>query len=117
MRMGPVSGQWADAFIEFADTLVNDYDVVGLSEQLIDRLMALLPIAAVGMLLGDENATLRVFAASSEHARLLEVSRSSSTTWTAIPRAGRPSPRRPGSSGSGRCTRYRCGCARNGSGR
>ena len=71
--MGPVSGQWADAFIEFADTLVNDYDVVGLSEQLIDRLMALLPIAAVGMLLGDENATLRVFAASSEHARLLEV--------------------------------------------
>ena len=65
--------QWADVFIEFADTLVDDYDVVELAEQLIDRLMELLPIAAAGMLLGDENAKLSVFAASSEHARLLEL--------------------------------------------
>lgn len=36
----------ANAFVGLADTLVADYDVVELAQQLIDNAIALLPIAA-----------------------------------------------------------------------
>ncbi|MCW2518952.1 MAG: transcriptional regulator, partial [Mycobacterium sp.] len=35
----------ANAFVGLADTLVADYDVIELAQQLIDSTMALLPIA------------------------------------------------------------------------
>lgn len=63
----------ANAFVGLADTLVADYDVVELAQQLIDSTMALLPIAAAGILLGDSSAELHVFASSSEQSRLLEL--------------------------------------------
>lgn len=63
----------ANAFVGLADTLVADYDVIELAQQLIDDAMALLPISAAGILLGDATGTLHVFASSSEQSRLLEL--------------------------------------------
>jgi len=63
----------ARAFVGLADTLVADYDVIELAQQLVDNSMALLPIAAAGILLGDARGELHVFASSSEHTRLLEL--------------------------------------------
>ena len=63
----------ANAFVGLADTLVADYDVVELAQQLIDNTMTLLPIAAAGILLGDASGELHVFASSSEQTRLLEL--------------------------------------------
>lgn len=63
----------ATAFVGLADTLVADYDVIELAQQLIDSTMLLLPIAAAGILLGDANGDLHVFASSSEESRLLEL--------------------------------------------
>jgi hypothetical protein len=62
----------ASAFVRLADTLVADYDAVELTQQLIDNAMSLLPIAAAGILLGDTNGELHLYAASSEQATLLE---------------------------------------------
>jgi ANTAR domain/GAF domain len=63
----------ANAFVGLADTLVADYDVIELAQQLIDDAMALLPISAAGILLGDASGTLHVFASTSERTRLLEL--------------------------------------------
>jgi hypothetical protein len=63
----------ANAFVGLADTLVVDYDVIELAQQLIDNAMGLLPIAAAGILLGDATGELHVFASSSEQTRLLEL--------------------------------------------
>lgn len=63
----------AHAFVGLADTLVADYDVVELAQQLIDSSMALLPVAAAGILLGDARGNLHVLASSSEQTRLLEL--------------------------------------------
>lgn len=63
----------ATAFVGLADTLVADYDVIELAQQLIDSTMSLLPIAAAGILLGDSSGDLHVFASSSEQTRLLEL--------------------------------------------
>lgn len=63
----------ASAFVGLADTLIADYDVIELAQQLIDSTMTLLPIAAAGILLGDSNGDLHVFASSSEETRLLEL--------------------------------------------
>ena len=65
--------QLAHAFVGLADTLVADYDVIELAQQLIDNSMMLLPIAAAGIVLADIQGDLRVFASSSEHTRLLEL--------------------------------------------
>ena len=63
----------ANAFVGLADTLVADYDVVELAQQLIDNSMTLLPIEAAGIVLGDGTGELHVFASSSEQTRLLEL--------------------------------------------
>lgn len=63
----------ANAFVGLADTLVAEYDVIELAQQLIDSTMSLLPIAAAGILLGDMKGELHVFASSSEQTRLLEL--------------------------------------------
>jgi GAF domain-containing protein len=63
----------ANAFVSLADTLVADYDVIELAQQLIDSTMTLLPIDAAGILLGDAKGELHVFASSSEQTRLLEL--------------------------------------------
>ena len=65
--------QLAHAFVGLADTLVADYDVIELAQQLIDNSMMLLPIAAAGIVLADIQGEMRVFASSSEQTRLLEL--------------------------------------------
>ena len=65
--------QLANAFVGLADTLVADYDVIELAQQLIDNSMSLLPIAAAGILIGGPQGDLTVIASSSEQTRLLEL--------------------------------------------
>ncbi|MEX3644819.1 MULTISPECIES: GAF and ANTAR domain-containing protein [Mycolicibacterium] len=65
--------QLANTFVGLADTLVADYDVVEFAQRLVDNLTALLPVSSAGIMLGDANGRLHVFASSSEHTRLLEL--------------------------------------------
>lgn len=63
----------ADAFVRLADTLVEDYDVVDLLNQLTEACIDLLQVAAAGMLLDDQQGHLVVVATTNEEARLVEV--------------------------------------------
>ncbi|MEE6169132.1 MULTISPECIES: GAF and ANTAR domain-containing protein [unclassified Mycolicibacterium] len=65
--------QLAGAFVGLADTLVADYDVAEFAQRLVDRLTTLLPVSEAGIMLGDGNQHLHVFASSSESTRLLEL--------------------------------------------
>jgi hypothetical protein len=63
----------ANTFVGLAETLVADYDAVELAQQLIDNSMELLPIAQAGIVLGDAQGKLHVFASSSQQTQLLEL--------------------------------------------
>jgi GAF domain-containing protein len=65
--------QLADVFVEMADTLVDDFDVLDFLHMLTERCVQLLGVSAAGLLLTDEHGILRVVAASSERTRLLEL--------------------------------------------
>jgi hypothetical protein len=64
----------ARTFVELADTLVEDFDVVDLLTLLTHRCVEALEVTAAGLMLaGPGGADLRVLAASSEAMRLLEL--------------------------------------------
>jgi transcriptional regulator with GAF, ATPase, and Fis domain len=63
----------ADVFVEMADTLVDDFDVIDFLHVLTERSVQLLGVSAAGLLLTDERDQLQVLAASSEQSRLLEL--------------------------------------------
>jgi GAF domain-containing protein len=63
----------ADVFVEMADTLVDDFDVIDFLHVLTERCVQLLGISAAGLLLTDGQDKLQVVAASSERTRLLEL--------------------------------------------
>jgi GAF domain-containing protein len=63
----------AVTFVEMADALVDEFDVIDLLTVLSSRCIQLLDAAAAGILLADANGVLRVMAASSEEMRLLEL--------------------------------------------
>ena len=62
-----------ETFVELADTLVDDYDVIDFLDRLAARVVELLDVGACGLVLGDHTGTLSMVAASSEQSRLLEL--------------------------------------------
>jgi GAF domain-containing protein len=63
----------SETFVELADTMVAGFDVIDFLHVLTDRSVQLLDASAAGLLLADPRGALRVVAASSERARLLEL--------------------------------------------
>src|SRR6202161_950326 len=63
----------SQTFVELTDTMVDDFDVIDFLHVLTDRSVLLLDVSAAGLLLADPRGELRVVAASSEAARLLEL--------------------------------------------
>jgi GAF domain-containing protein len=63
----------ARTFVELADTLVDDFDVVEFLHMLVDRCVELLEVSAAGLLLADSHGWLRVMASSAENIHLLEL--------------------------------------------
>src|SRR3954447_18573301 len=62
-----------DVFVELADTLVDDFDLIDFLHVLTERCVQLLGVSAAGLLLADGQGVLQVVAASSERTRLLEL--------------------------------------------
>ena len=63
----------SDTFVGLADTMVADFDVMDFLHMLTDRSTRLLSVSAAGVMLADPRGQLRVAAASSEEARLIEL--------------------------------------------
>jgi GAF domain-containing protein len=74
LEVGGMDGQLLSAtFVELTDTMVAGFDVIDFMHVLTNRSVELLGADAAGLLLADPGGTLRVVAASSEAARLLEL--------------------------------------------
>jgi GAF domain-containing protein len=63
----------SETFVELTDTMVADFDIIDFLHVLTTRSAELLNVSAAGLLLADPRGELRVLAASSEAARLLEL--------------------------------------------
>ncbi|CAM5617290.1 transcriptional regulator [Streptomyces spiroverticillatus] len=63
----------AETFVELADNLVADFDLIDFLRLLSDRCVSLLGTSAAGVLFADRDGALRVMAASDEQVRLLEL--------------------------------------------
>ncbi len=63
----------ANTFVELADTLVADFDVIDFLHTLAIRSVELLGATAAGIMLADPHGELQVVASSTEEARLLEL--------------------------------------------
>ena len=63
----------ATVFVEVADTLVDDFDLVEFLQMLTHRVAALFETGEVGLLLADQRNRLNFMAASDESARLIEL--------------------------------------------
>ncbi|CAM4058168.1 GAF and ANTAR domain-containing protein [Nocardiopsis rhodophaea] len=69
----PREQELASTFVQLADTLVVDFDVVDFLHMLARRSVDLLDVDAAGLMLTDHRGSLRFMAASTESARLLEL--------------------------------------------
>ncbi|MBI4943209.1 MAG: GAF and ANTAR domain-containing protein [Actinobacteria bacterium] len=63
----------AEVFVEVADTLVDDFDVIEFLQMITTRTSELVEVPAVGLLLDDGRGRLQFMAASDEETRLLEL--------------------------------------------
>jgi hypothetical protein len=79
-------------FVELADSLVDEFDVIEFLQLLTIRCTQLLDVTAAGVLLADPSGQLRVMAASSEQVRLLELFQVQSDQGPCLDcyRSGRP---------------------------
>ncbi len=59
-------------FVELADTLVDDFDVIEVTQMLVERCVDLFD-AAAGLLVADPDGSLRVLASSTEQLRVVEL--------------------------------------------
>ncbi|MFG2021711.1 GAF and ANTAR domain-containing protein [Actinomadura geliboluensis] len=69
----PQQQRLAEVFVELADTLVVDFDLIEFLHRLAERCVELLEVEAAGILLTDQADELQVIAASTEQTRLLEL--------------------------------------------
>ena len=67
------STQLSDLFVEVADTLVDDFDLVLFLQRLTEHVAAVGDSTAVGLLLADHRNVLRFMAASNESGEMLEL--------------------------------------------
>jgi transcriptional regulator with GAF, ATPase, and Fis domain len=65
--------QLVETFVEVADTLVDDFDVIDLLLTLAGRCVRLLDVDAAGIMLIDQRGHLQAAAASTGNARLVEL--------------------------------------------
>jgi transcriptional regulator with GAF, ATPase, and Fis domain len=63
----------AEVFVEMADTLVDEFDLIEFLQTVTARTAELADVAAVGLLLADHHGQLQFMAASDEATRLLEL--------------------------------------------
>jgi GAF domain-containing protein len=63
----------AQTFVELADSLVDDFDVVDFLTLVVDRCVDVLDVTAAGLMLASPGGDLRVMASSSEQVHLLEL--------------------------------------------
>ncbi len=63
----------ASTFVDLADTLVADFDLIDFLHTLAARSVELLDVDAAGIMLADHHGGLHVMASSTEEARLLEL--------------------------------------------
>ena len=63
----------ADTFVELADTLVDDFDLIDFLHLLVERTVALVDADAGGIMLADQRGGLQVMAASSQATELVEL--------------------------------------------
>ncbi|GAW51632.1 uncharacterized protein PD653_4247 [Nocardioides sp. PD653] len=63
----------ADFFVEVADTLVDEFDVVDFLDNLTAKAAAVSGAAAVGLVLSDHRGRVRFMAASNESGKMLEL--------------------------------------------
>jgi transcriptional regulator with GAF, ATPase, and Fis domain len=66
-------GLLTDTFVELADTMVADFDVIDFLHLLSERSAQLLGASAAGVVLSDPRGELRLVAASTEAAQVLEL--------------------------------------------
>jgi len=62
-----------DTFVELADTLVDDYDMIDFLQVLTERCVALLDTSEAGVMLADGSGQLRHAACSNERMRIVEL--------------------------------------------
>src|ERR1700733_15185650 len=82
----------SQTFVELTDTMVADFDIIDFLHVLTTRSVELLDVSAAGLLLADPRGELRVVAASSEAARVLELFQLQSDQGPCLDcfRSGRP---------------------------
>lgn len=63
----------SEVFVELADTLVEEFDVLELHQLLTERCVELLHVDAAGLMLADEHGELQLMAGASDGSRTVEV--------------------------------------------
>ena len=124
----------ADVFVDVADTLVTDFDLIDFLHTVAGHAAEVTGTAAVGLMLSDSEGQLHYMAASSESAKLLELLQLQNSegpclecfqSGDPLPRptsgwrttAGRSSPAARWARECSRCTRSPCACATRSSAR